>query len=292
MVPSIPLFVPGVVLAEKGSVIITEIMYDPIGRDGGHEWIEVYNASPSAIPFTTWKIYEGDTNHSISGSSTSALLPGSYAIVANNTVTFRADYPGFLGSLFHASFSLSNSTDALVLRDASLTNVDSVSYSSALGGKGDGNSLQRLPSATEPFVARPPSPGGVISPQAVTKPVVIDVPHTPPVAPASTSAVPSSKPKTNHIRRSRYTSHAIADSAPVPPLSPIHSPDLLSQAKKDAEQSNIPTNSQIASGGNVALGVNYGWYGALALILLSVGAVVASRHFKKTEWDIVEEHVE
>jgi hypothetical protein len=283
---------PSVVSAQ---VVITEIMYDPIGKDGGREWIEVYNTSTAPIPLTTWKIYESDTNHAITGaSSTSTLAPSSYAIIANNTARFRVDYPAFSGALFHASFSLSNSSDALSVRDAALKTIDSVSYTSAAGGKEDGNSLQRLPSATGAFVARTPSPSTLMSTVVVVAPTPTPPPPTPVVAqmvPIRSPAAPPSHTKTKVKKQKKpYTTTPPVVSPLVADVSSAgeNTTDIVMRAKAAATEESHQSN-QVASPVSTVSSANYGWYGALALVFLSAGAVVASRQFQKSEWDIVDE---
>lgn len=138
-------------------------MYDLEGSDTGREWIEVLNDGPSAIDISGFKLFEGGVNHTLSIVSGSAVLsPGSYAVIADDPEKFKADWPSFSGILFDSAFSLSNSGETLTLKDASVSEEDTVSYSSSSGAAGDGLSLVR--SGSE-FSAATPSPGsGASSP--------------------------------------------------------------------------------------------------------------------------------
>ncbi len=49
--------------AAFAEVVISEIMYDVSGSDTDREWVEVYNNSSSAVDFTSWKLFEANTNH-------------------------------------------------------------------------------------------------------------------------------------------------------------------------------------------------------------------------------------
>ncbi len=131
------------VIKYASAQVISEVMYDLSGTDTDREWIEVYNSGASDIDLSTWKIFEANTNHSINVVSGSATLPaGSYAIIADNTAKFLLDWPSFSGPLFDSSFSLSNSGETLILKDSSLTAIDTLTYDPNIGAAGDGNSLQ------------------------------------------------------------------------------------------------------------------------------------------------------
>lgn len=158
---------PSIVHAQ---VSITEIMYDLPGGDTKHEWIEVHNDEES-VDFSTWKLYEGSTNHKLTPFSGSGSLPsGSYAVIADDPATFLSDYPGFSGALFDVALSggLNNTNgETLVLRDADLIDRDSVTYSPSQGAQGDGNSLNKTGSGWQ---ALSPSPGTNASGSPVSKP--------------------------------------------------------------------------------------------------------------------------
>ena len=138
------------------SVAITEIMYDLEGSDTGREWIEIQNTG-AQIDLTGWKFFENGTNHGLTLFQSSALLPeNSFAVIADNAEKFLLDWPGFSGTIFDSTFSLSNTGETLTLRDAELADKDTATYSSGLGANGDGNSLQKQGSE---WIAALPTPG-------------------------------------------------------------------------------------------------------------------------------------
>jgi len=146
-------------LGASASVTITEIMYDAEGADTKHEWVEVMN-SGSAVDITDWKLFEGGSNHKLTLFSGTATVPqGGYAIIADDPVTFLADFPSFSGMVFDTALSggLTNSSgESLTLRDGNLSDVSSVIYDPTLGAAGDGNTLQKVGSNWQ---ALPPTPG-------------------------------------------------------------------------------------------------------------------------------------
>jgi hypothetical protein len=143
----------------SANVVITEVMYDLPGGDSKHEWVEVKNEG-GALNLSEWKLYEGESNHKLTPHTGDGTVPsGGYAILADNPVTFLADYPGFSGIVFDVALSggLNNTNgESLTLRDAELTDRDSVTYSPSWGASGDGNSLHKVGSAWEALL---PTPG-------------------------------------------------------------------------------------------------------------------------------------
>ncbi len=146
-------------VATTGNIIINEITYNPSGSDEGHEWIEVYNNDTVEIEVENWKFYENGINHGLTKIwGVTTLQPGGFAIIADNTSQFQSDYPSFSGNLYDSSFSLSNTGEALALKDKNGNIMNSVTYSNSWGADGNGKSLQ-LVLATGSWCEGPPTPG-------------------------------------------------------------------------------------------------------------------------------------
>lgn len=154
---------PNILFAD---VVITEIMYDLEGTDSGREWIEVFNDSSSDINLESWYFFEANTNHSLTSvKGSSVLSPGGYAVIVSDPDKFLADHPGFSGSIFDSSFSLSNDSETVSIRNTNKDDVDIVSYSSSWGANGNGYSLQNDGSWSEasPTPGEGFDGGGVVS---------------------------------------------------------------------------------------------------------------------------------
>lgn len=146
------LFLPIVSFA---NISITEIMYDVSESDTGREWIEITASADTDI--SNWKFFEANTNHGLTLVSGSAIISaGSATVIADNTDKFLTDYPSFTGTLFDSSFSLNNTGETIAMRNPEGVDVDSVLYNPALGGAGDGNSLQKINGV---WTAAAPTPG-------------------------------------------------------------------------------------------------------------------------------------
>jgi len=163
------IFLFSLAFSARASVVITEIMYDlEEGGDTGREWVEIQN-SGSGIDLTGWKFFENGVNHGLVLAQGSVSLPqNGFAIIADNAEKFFLDWPGFSGILFDSSFSLSNSGETLILRDAGLADIDTATYSLELGANGDGNSLQKV---NIDWVSSTPTPGELNTEEVVEEKV-------------------------------------------------------------------------------------------------------------------------
>ena len=260
------------------AVVMNEIMYDPAGSDSGHEWIEVYNSGTSSVTLTKWKLATGDTNHKIFAVGNSALQPQSYAVIAANTAKFQSDYPAYAGTLFHSSLSLNNGGEAITLFDASHVQSDSVTYDSAWGGEGDGNSLQHAPFSSGQLSPRKPTPGTTMGDAIVAAP---DKPASPQRATA------------HSVKKHRAT---VVSSTGT---SRTSSSGISSSISSDVRASNEAGNRAIlmrqpasVAAAEGSRGMSYWWVALAGMLFVTLLAVATARHYKKSEWDIIEESPE
>ncbi len=151
------LFLPSMAYAD---VIITEIMYDLEGSDGGREWIEIHNTGSSAVDLTDWWFYEGG-NHGFQNESPVVLSAGAYAIIADTPAKFLSDNLGVSALIIDSSaFSLRNTGDTIAIRNTEKVDVDTVSYVPIDEANGTGASLQLVSGS---WIAATPTPGAVNS---------------------------------------------------------------------------------------------------------------------------------
>jgi hypothetical protein len=168
------LFIP---LFSSAEVLITEVMYDLTGDDKSREWIEIYNNGTSEVTIpvggenSAWRFSDG-TQHSFSASrGSSKIIPGSYAIIVDNTSRFLSEWPNFNGTIFDSSLSLNNMFGELSLLSSKNGSViNKVTYYSNQGASGDGNSLQLQENGN--WIPATPTPGsknsGIANTSAVT----------------------------------------------------------------------------------------------------------------------------
>ncbi|PLX25116.1 hypothetical protein C0580_03265 [Candidatus Parcubacteria bacterium] len=126
-------------------LLISEIMYDVSGVDGGHEWIEIFNSSQESITASsTWRFFDG-SNHSLSLYQGSSTISGyEFVILADNAENFLLDYPDFSGTVFDTVMSLPNSSSSLAIGFDNGESYPVLSDYNSLWGGGDGMSLEKI----------------------------------------------------------------------------------------------------------------------------------------------------
>ena len=141
------------------ALIISEIMYAPIYDESYNEWIEIHNNESSPLNLSNWtlcnkQILPGYVSHAeswaIKNENNLVLEPGKYAIITDggsgtdvysnfnvdeNSISLHVD-----GSLLCTG--LSNSGDAISLKDNDGNSIIALTYSPDLGAKDNENSLQ------------------------------------------------------------------------------------------------------------------------------------------------------
>ncbi len=91
----------------------TEIAYNTIGSDAGHEWLELHNETDTSVDLTGW-LFADAANHYLAippakGSQGSLiLLPGEYLILASSANLFLTDHADFSGSVIDTTLNLPN----------------------------------------------------------------------------------------------------------------------------------------------------------------------------------------
>lgn len=135
--------------ANTGDIVITEIMYDLKVADDGHEWVEIYNNSSQSIDLTDWRFNDG-SNHIFNvppekGSQGSIIInPFTYAILADNALTFLNDHASFSGTVIDTVMSLNNTGDILKIIDNENKEIDLFGYQSSWGGSRNEKTLEKI----------------------------------------------------------------------------------------------------------------------------------------------------
>ncbi len=136
---------------------ISEIMYDLEGTDTNREWIEVHNTSTAPADLSKWYFFSDNTKHALVPQGLSEVPAGGYAVIAQNTPKFKADWSHYSGLLFDSSWTgFNNDSETIALKDPDQNIVSSVIFASSQGAAGDGNSLQFLNGS---WSGAPPTPG-------------------------------------------------------------------------------------------------------------------------------------
>ncbi|MCF7804559.1 MAG: lamin tail domain-containing protein [Candidatus Marinimicrobia bacterium] len=123
----------------ENSVVINEIMYDPIS--GNPEWLELLNTSPETISLLEWT-FTDESNIRATIADDATMSPEQPLVLAESADLGNYDYSQNSVYIPEDFPNLNNGSDGLVIRDASGAVIDTVYYSGNWGG-GDGVSLER-----------------------------------------------------------------------------------------------------------------------------------------------------
>lgn len=195
----------------NAQIIITEIMYNPEGSDSGREWIEIYNSGSDSIDLSDYKLLENGTNHKLishNPESGDSLSIGSekYAIIADNSTKFLADFPqSNLQNqlLIDSVFSLNNTGEEISLVDLAGSAISTVVYDPEnWGANGTGNSLQ-LNSETGNWISADPTPFAVNKTEAENE---ADI-----VSGDGSESTSSNSDLNSHVDDSNSTHFAVSD---------------------------------------------------------------------------------
>lgn len=136
---------------------LTEIMYDLDGTDSNREWVEVKNIGDKTLDLSKWYLFSDNTKHALIPQIGSNIESGKYAVIVQNVLQFKNDWPNFSGLIFDSSWTgFNNNGEIISLKDPELNIVSPISYTSSLGGAGDGDSLQKI---NNNWVGSQPTPG-------------------------------------------------------------------------------------------------------------------------------------
>jgi len=119
------------------AVVVNEIMYAPF--PGEAEYVELFNAGESPVDLTGWKLSDrpgssGSSNEFSLRSGGRLLQPGEFFVMASDSslyARFRemdTVQTGLVTVCNQSSLSLNNEGDAVVIRDATRSTIDSVAY--------------------------------------------------------------------------------------------------------------------------------------------------------------------
>ena len=125
MIPMCLTFIMLPVSVFASSVVINELMFDPLGSDTGEEWIELYNASDEQVDVSGWEIYPDGIGY--------FTVPNGFSIGAKKFM------------LVHLRSSGNNSTSDLYQTAAS-SNMSNTSGSIAFFSAGTTDRKERIKS--------------------------------------------------------------------------------------------------------------------------------------------------
>lgn len=136
-------------LYERSTLVINEIMYDPLAGFG--EYVEFYNSSEDSVNIGGWR-FEDENGNINKLSETSFILPPQeyFILISDSSVIqqFNLQQHTYKNTLGSSSLGLINTGELILLKDARGNVIDSVFYSDKWNNKNiattKGKSLERI----------------------------------------------------------------------------------------------------------------------------------------------------
>ncbi len=146
----------GAAAASDGSnIIISQVLYDPVGSESGGEAVELYNPAASSVNISNWVL-------ATETSPTDAIIPqgsiicsGCYYLIADSNWSNAKDNSSWPNADFEEAVTLANTDAGVAVKDSSGVIVDAVGWGNPAaiaaglfegiptGGSSSGNSLVR-----------------------------------------------------------------------------------------------------------------------------------------------------
>lgn len=168
------LFAVGLISPAR-ALTITEVMYNPEGRDQDREWVEVYNDESWTVDPAALRFFDG-RRHRVSGET---LPPGEYAVLVPKPEQFRVDYPELSVRLWDTVMSIRNQGEVIRILTTGGQELASSFASPLSGGDGNGYSIELRDGRWQESETLGGAPGGLsraMEPGSVTLHEVIASP--------------------------------------------------------------------------------------------------------------------
>src|SRR5687767_3610909 len=120
------------------AVVINEIMYHPSSENILEEYVELHNPAATNAVISGWSLSSG---FAFTFPANTTIPAGGYLVVAANTNTFRAKYPGIANVVGNWTGLLNNSSEAIELVNPNGDTIDRLTYAD----EGDWGMRQRGP---------------------------------------------------------------------------------------------------------------------------------------------------
>lgn len=114
----------------QGEILITEIMVNPeVVSDANGEWIEIWNATAHDLLLNGLTLKDAGSNQHVITSTEKLVMPAkSYWVLARNGDILTNG--GVVANYVYQNFTLSNTSDQVIINAADEMLIDQVSYSS------------------------------------------------------------------------------------------------------------------------------------------------------------------
>ncbi|MBI2141657.1 lamin tail domain-containing protein [Candidatus Woesearchaeota archaeon] len=113
---------------EPGNVIISQVLYDPVGSESGGEAVELYNPAASSVNISNWVLATETSPTDAIIPNGAAICSGCYFLVADSNWSNARGNSSWPNADFEEAVTLANSDAGVALKDSNGTAVDAVGW--------------------------------------------------------------------------------------------------------------------------------------------------------------------
>ncbi|MEM4240205.1 MAG: lamin tail domain-containing protein [Candidatus Woesearchaeota archaeon] len=116
--------------AAQASVVISQVLYDPINTESGGEAVELRNEGNSAADISKWVIATEASAADATIPENTILQPGASYLIADTGWDSAKDNPAWKNADLEETITMSNADSGIALKDASGAIIDAVGWGS------------------------------------------------------------------------------------------------------------------------------------------------------------------
>ncbi len=114
--------------AVQASVVISQVLYDPVGTESGGEAVELRNNGISAIDISNWVLATESSASDATIPENTILQPNAVYLIADAGWSLSKDNPEWKNADLEETITMANSNSGIALKDASGAIIDAVGW--------------------------------------------------------------------------------------------------------------------------------------------------------------------
>ncbi|MEM2916529.1 MAG: lamin tail domain-containing protein [Candidatus Woesearchaeota archaeon] len=119
--------------AAHASVVISQVLYNPIGTESGGEAVEIRNDGSTAVNISKWVIATGASASDATIPANTVLQPGAVFLVADAGWNSSKDNPAWRNADLEETITMANANSGVALKDSSGNVIDAVGWGNPTG---------------------------------------------------------------------------------------------------------------------------------------------------------------
>jgi hypothetical protein len=126
-VPLLVILLPGA----SAGIVISQVLYDPVGTESGGEAVELQNTGSSAVNISGWVVGTETSDSDATIPDNTVLPAGGFYLIADKGWNTAKDNPDWRLADHEETLTMANANSGVALKDATGTILDAVGWGSA-----------------------------------------------------------------------------------------------------------------------------------------------------------------